>query len=490
MFNIAERDAILRTDFLSFAQAAFAELYPDEHFEPNWHHEAIAALLTQSRRIKTCKYINAPPRSLKSFLVSTAWVAWTLGHEPTHKFICTSYSRELASHLASECRRLMNSVLYSHLFLTQLSKATEDELTTVEGGQRIATSVGGTLTGLGADTIIIDDPLNANDGYNEIARNRVNEWYVNSLQHRLNDKRAGAIFLVTHRLHQCDLTGYLVRNFGWDGLVLPATAPCDQTITVGNWKHTWKKSEPLQMTREPLKTLEDARKDNDSFASQYMQNPLPETGNMLNPAWVQWCPATPTYQPGDKIFLSCDTAMKANSTCNFSVWLVLLVRNDKIYLIDNWRKRAEFPDLCTASVELIKKWKPETVLIEDHALGSPLISQLERLHIAGIVAIRPSTDKQSRMKGVTPFLEGEGIILPQDAPWTDEFLREFRAFPAGEFDDQMDALSQFLKWWVERDPPVKFTADFGGSPLGRLPGWSVAPLGAPSPEAMLSFLGR
>ena len=70
----AERDAIYRFDFLAFAQAAFFELEPDKIFEPSWHHEAIAQLLVESKGKKTRKYINAPPRSLKSFLVSVAWV--------------------------------------------------------------------------------------------------------------------------------------------------------------------------------------------------------------------------------------------------------------------------------------------------------------------------------------------------------------------------------------------------------------------------------
>src|SRR5450830_1238278 len=98
----AERDAIYRYDFLAFARAAFFELEPDEIFEPSWHHEAIAQLLVESKGKKTRKYINAPPRSLKSFLVSVAWVAFKLGHEPTHKFICAGYSRDLASHLAAQ----------------------------------------------------------------------------------------------------------------------------------------------------------------------------------------------------------------------------------------------------------------------------------------------------------------------------------------------------------------------------------------------------
>src|SRR5262245_6564303 len=221
-----QRDAILRLDFVAFMQAAFAELYPTSVFEPNWHHEAIAQLLVQSEGKKTRKFINAPPRSLKSYLVSIAWVAFKLGHEPTHKFVCASYSRDLANHLAAECRRLMQSEFYCKLFATRLVKVAADELITTKGGFRIATSVGATLTGLGGDTLIVDDPLNANDAQSESNRKSANKWFTDSLESRPNDPRCGSIFVVTQRLHQEDLTGIL-KERGWDGLVLPAIAPQD-----------------------------------------------------------------------------------------------------------------------------------------------------------------------------------------------------------------------------------------------------------------------
>jgi hypothetical protein len=79
------------------------------------------------------------------------------------------------------------------------------------GGGRYATSVGGTLTGRGGDTIIVDDPLNANEAQSEIARKKVIDWYGGTLVSRLNDKRTGAIIAVMQRLHEDDLAGHLLR---------------------------------------------------------------------------------------------------------------------------------------------------------------------------------------------------------------------------------------------------------------------------------------
>src|SRR5262249_52208522 len=112
--------------------------------------------------------------------------------------------------------------------------------------------------GLGGDTLIVDDPLNASEAYSETSRRNANTWFSGTLMSRLNEKRAGAIFVVMQRLHQEDLTGFRIE-MGWDGLVLPAFAPRDTVIQIGDWKRTWKQGEPLQ-AREPLEVIEDQKR--------------------------------------------------------------------------------------------------------------------------------------------------------------------------------------------------------------------------------------
>ena len=488
--NPEERDLILRTDFLAFAEAAFVELNPDEPFEPNWHHEAIAALLLNSEGVRTRKFINAPPRSLKSFLVSVAWVAFKLGIQPTHKFTCISYSQDLSLELSSQCRRLMQSALYQRLFPTRLAKAAEDQLKTPEGGFRIATSLEGTLTGRGAQTLIVDDPLSAKDALSEAKRKSANQWFTNTLLSRLNDKRAGAIFVVAQRLHQEDLTGVLIEA-GWDGLVLPAIAPKDITIKVGNWSHLWMAGEPLQKARELLTILDAIRKDDvDVFAAQYLQDPVPEAGNMLKLDWLKYYEAAPTRLSSDHVVISVDTALKATKTSDYSACLVFLVRNrNEAYLIDVWRKKAEFPELCDSMIELIRKHSPDAILIEDTALGAPLINHLKRFKVNGIIPITPTADKRTRMYGETVKLMAGSLIVPQAAPYLDEFIHEYRAFPSGKHDDQVDALSQMLAN-LSLLPSGNFIADFGWGDFAGGPFWSDALLSAPSPAELLGYRGR
>jgi predicted phage terminase large subunit-like protein len=463
--TVFERNAICRLDFPAFAQSAFAVLYPNEPFSREWCHEAIAVILAGvDGKTGIRQIINAPPRSLKSFLVSVAWPAFILGHKPSHKIVCASYSQDLANHLASDCRRLIESGWYRRLFPTRLAKSTEEELVTMEGGFRIARSVGGTLTGLGGQVLIIDDPLNANDALSDANRASVNEWFTRTLYTRLNNKALGTVIVVMQRLHQDDLTGHLIEKGGWDLLVLPAIAPRDMNIPIWQGSFLWRAGEPLQK-REPLNVLDDVKRQlgASTFNAHYLQDPVPELGNMLKREWLKWYEQPPVQQPSDEIIQSWDTALKVTTTSDYSVCLTFLVRNsNEYYLIDVFRKRLNFPDLCSAVDTQAKKHRPNAILVEEQASGTPLIDECKiRKGMSNIFGWRPKTDKRTRMNGETPKLESGCLVLPKSAPWQEEFLMEYLAFPNGRYDDQIDALSQFLNWRTTAERRGTFHFDFG-----------------------------
>ena len=484
--TIVQRNAIYRLDFLAFAQAAFMLLYPNEPYSFEWCHEAIAIVLAAIEERRVRQIINAPPRSLKSFLVSVAWPAFILGHMPTYKIICTSYSQVLADFLSSECRRLMESDWYCRLFTARLAKSAADELITTAGGFRIAKSVGGTLTGLGGDALIIDDPLNANDAGSDLNRKSANTWFTRTLMTRLNNKAQGVVIVVMQRLHQDDLTGHLIEKGGWDVLVLPAIAPRDMLFSLRKRTFAWRAGEPLQK-REGLKVLNDLKQQlsAQTFNAHYLQDPLPDTGNMLNPSWLKWYDQAPIRQSGDEIVGSWDTALKPTATSDYSVGLTFAVRNkNEYYLIDIFRKRVNFPDLCNAVEAQSKKYTPNAILIEEHAAGTPLIDECKlRRGMSGIIGVRPTKDKRARMDGETPKLVSGCLILPKSAPWLDDFHVEYLAFPVGKHDDQIDALSQFLNWRTEKEARSTFSFEFWQDDRA----WTD---GAPSVDGMLGWLRR
>src|SRR4029078_10994587 len=100
-------------------------------------------------------------------------------------------------------------------------------------GKRIATSIDGTLTGLGGNLIIIDDPLKLGDAMSETGRARVIEWYRSTLLARGDDKTMTRIVVVMQRVHQNDLVGYLQEQGGCDILNLPSIASRRHSYELG-----------------------------------------------------------------------------------------------------------------------------------------------------------------------------------------------------------------------------------------------------------------
>ena len=224
--NLTSREwsLLIRNYLALFIQRSFIELNPYTEFLDNWHIYVMADALERCRRGEITRLIvNLPPRSLKSHSVSVAFVAWLLGHNPAAQIICASYAQELADKHSGDCRTLMMSEFYQNLFPTRLSpqKRSVSEFATTLNGFRMATSVGGVLTGRGADFIIIDDPLKPEEAISEVQRQGVNNWYDHSLCTRLNNKRTGCIIIVMQRLHEDDLVGHVLQLGNWTILRFP-----------------------------------------------------------------------------------------------------------------------------------------------------------------------------------------------------------------------------------------------------------------------------
>src|SRR6516164_3941130 len=230
--SASEYSALLRADFASFAQHCFHELNPRTLFAASWYYEIIAAKLEAVRTGRSRRVIiNMPPRHLKSHMASVCFPAWCLGHDPSAQILCASYAQDLADKLSRDCRQIVASASYRQLFATRLSahRQAVSEFETTAQGCRLATSVGGVLTGRGADLIIIDDPLKPEEALSQTQRQAANDWFDHTLYSRLNDTRTGAIILIMHRLHEDDLVGHVLAQEDWEIVRFPAIAEDDET---------------------------------------------------------------------------------------------------------------------------------------------------------------------------------------------------------------------------------------------------------------------
>jgi predicted phage terminase large subunit-like protein len=445
-------DLMLAQDFSAFVRMVFEIVSPGDLFLLNWH---ISAMTFAAEGIIggtiTRLIVNVPPRHLKSIIYSVALPAFLLGLDPTKRIICVSYSSELAIKHANDFRTVVSSERYCRIFpKTRVSqeKDTQTETMTTARGYRFATSLGGTLTGRGADLIVLDDPQKPEDALSEALRNSAGQWFDTTLLSRLDSKSEGAVVLVMQRLHEDDLVGRLLAKGGWEHLKIPAVAEQDETVTIGR-KRVYLRTagSVIDTRRDSFEQLEGLRHSMGDlfYSAQYQQEPIPLAGNLIKAEWFKYYDSIPAFSNTDELVISIDTAMKGSPSADFSVATVWLVRGEYCYLIDLWRERVDYPALKHAVIRLREKYPSATLLIEDKGSGTSLIQDLRAENIS-VIGINPDGDKPTRIAKISAQFEAGSVLFPKDAPWLSSLKAELLGFPNLRHDDQADSVSQALSW--------------------------------------------
>ena len=299
--------------------------------------------------------INMPPRHTKSEFASYLLPSWFLGKYPQKKVIQCSNTAELAVGFGRKVRNLVGSEQYSKVFpnvsLRQDSKAA-GRWATSGGGEYFAIGVGGTVTGKGADLLIIDDPHSEQEAAqgDPTVYSRVYEWYTSGPRQRLQP--GGSIVIVMTRWSELDLTGRVMKDAlsrdkgeEWEIIELPAIMPSGKPL----WPEFWP-IDQLEALKEELPISK--------WNAQYQQSPTGEEGALVKREWWKvWDKDDPP--PCHFIIQSWDTAFTKSERADFSACVTLGVfylgentQDPHIILLDALQKRMEFPELKDKAMSL------------------------------------------------------------------------------------------------------------------------------------------
>ena len=440
------QDAILRENgqksFLSFVKA----MWPG--FIHGRHHAVMANKFEEIAAGKLKRLIiNMPPRHTKSEFASYLLPAWFLGRFPGKKIIQSSNTAELAVGFGRKVRNLVDSDVYTKVFpnvaLRHDSKAA-GRWSTNEDGEYFAIGVGGTVTGKGADLLIIDDPhseqeaaLAAND---PSIYDKVYEWFTSGPRQRLQP--GGSIVVVMTRWGKRDLTGQVLKAAAqrdgddWEVVEFPAILPSDKPL----WPEFWSYEE-LSALRNELP--------NSKWQAQYQQNPTSESAAIIKRDWWKiWEEEDPPSC--NYTLMAWDTAFEKTSRADYSamtLWGVFEYPDDNgtyqtnIILLNAFRDRMEFPELKRKAIEHYRDWEPDSVIIEKKASGAPLIYEMRAMGIP-VQEFTPvrGNDKISRVNAISDLF-ASGRVWAPPSRWAEEVIDEVASFPSGEHDDYVDTVS-------------------------------------------------
>ena len=431
-----------QTKFIKFVE----KVWPT--FISGAHHKRMADAFERVAN-GTCKrlIINMPPRHTKSEFASYLLPAWFLGRFPNKKIIQCSNTGELAVGFGRKVRNLVDTETYHEVF-PELSLSTDSKAAgrwnTSKGGDYFAIGVGGTVTGKGADVLIIDDPHSEQEAAmaatNPDVYDKVYEWYTSGPRQRLQP--GGAIIMVMTRWAQRDLTGQVLKSAAqrsgeeWEVIEFPAILPSGNPL----WPQFWS-IEELTALKEELP--------NSKWQAQYQQNPVGNESAIVKRDWWQWWEEDRPPEC-EYILQTWDTAFEKHQRADYSAgttWGVFTHHKDNtknIILLNTYKKRVEWVELKKDVLQEYKEYEPDGLLIEKKATGAPLIYELRAMGIP-VQEYTPSKgqDKIARLNSVSDIIASGKVWVPRTR-WAEELVDEIAAFPSGEHDDLVDATTLAL----------------------------------------------
>ena len=418
------------------------------------HHRLIAEQLERVERGEVDRLmLLVPPRHGKSELASRRFPAWYLGKHPEREFIAASANDELASDFGRDVRNIIASDEYKALFSTTLADDSQarGKWHTSAGGIFYAVGIGGAVKGRGAHVLLIDDPFAKMEAaLSEVERKRVWEWYTGTAYDRLMP--GGAIVVISHRMHEDDLSGMLLQQQAaggdwWEVVELPAINEQGEAL----WPEAY-----------PAEALERIRKNVQPrfWSSLYQQNPTPDEGSLFKAEWLKPYDKPPPRETM-RIYGASDYAVSADRG-DFTAHLVVgLDPEGKMYLLDMWRRQTAADAWVESFCDLVKQWKPLAWAEESGQIKAGVGPFLERRMRERQAYVSRTTfptryDKTIRAQAIVGRMALEGLYVPIHAPWYPAFRSELLSFPAGRHDDMVDALGlvgQLLDQMVKGTAP-------------------------------------
>ena len=441
-------------------------LYTDDSYIMGWVHEEICETLDRFfEDVKAKKsprlIICMPPRSGKSQIISRNFPAYLFGRDPDLNVISASYSSDLASRFNLDVQRIIESDEYKNIFPNTFLggksfpqyKKTDSlfEIVNHKGSYRSA-GVGGGVTGMGCDILIIDDPLKDRAEANSpTIRTKLIDWYKSTAYTRLSD--GGGVIILQTRWHIADLAGQLISKMHSDEKADQFKVIEYQAIAEHDEKHR-KKGEALHPERYSLAKLEAIRQTLGAYewAALYQQHPVPKEGATFKLDNFRRYNDKNIPVSFDRILGSWDMTFKDKKDNDFVVGQVWGKKGADFYLLDQVRGQWDFIKTLKVFIQLAEKWKRcHGWLIEDKANGSAIISTLKK-HISGLKPINPTESKIARAEAISIYIETGNVYIPENAPYIADLEDEIINFPAVDHDDQIDCMTQALNYFRENAP--------------------------------------
>jgi len=435
----------------------------------NWHIpylckelQELSAYIVNRQKKPYDLIINIPPGTTKSTVVTIMFPAWLWTQDPTLRIITNSYSADLSIEHSVKSRDIITSEKYRRLFpnvVLRRDKSAKSSYENTATGARYATSTGGTITGKHGHLIINDDPLNPSQAASDTERETANE-HTKTLTSRKVDKANTPTITIMQRLHEMDVTGYLLskKSEKIKHICLPAELADNVKPAEVRKFYVNGLLDPVRLSQE---ILDEQKTDLGSrgYSGQFEQNPIPAGGNIIKKDWFQYIHKTDfeRLHRNEPIVFFADTAYTDKQE-NDPTGIISTCRiGNDLYITHGRKWNLKFPDLIKAITPYVQAngySSSSTVRIEPKANGLSVIDQLKvdtKLNVTKTPT--PTDSKETRLNAASPIVECGRVFLIIGA-WNEEFTDEVCGFPAKAHDEYVDLLGYAIEYHLKGRKPA------------------------------------
>ncbi len=462
---------LCRREYFYFLQR-FAHLIIKDEIIWNWHIEFLCNKMQEygqciiDRRPTPKPYliINVPPGSTKSTICTHFFPIWLWINDPTIVTIALSYSSSLSLRHATRSRDILRSPDFMEMFPDIRPKEDQDAIgnyANKQGGQRISSSIGGTVLGDHGHVQVIDDPLNVEEAVSETERGSANDFIRHTLPTRKKDKKNTPTILIMQRLHEDDPTGMLleVMKDKVEHISLPAEKSAGVIPDELGEHYVDGLLDPVRLSWDVLEEQKQIL-GSVGYTQQYNQKAVPQDGALFKKQWFEKKITLLAFRELVKnktytINYYIDTAYTEKAKNDPSLILATCFFEGKLYLINRLKGRYEFPDLIKNTSKFVTDTghsRSTKIIIEPKASGQSVGQQLKRDTVFNVMfSDPPKDDKVTRANSITPFCESLRIVLV-DGDWNDDFVNQLIMFPNAKHDEEIDCLVMAVNDAVKPKP--------------------------------------
>jgi len=416
-------------------------------FNFNWHHEEIIKKLqkVEDGEIKRLM-IFMPPRHGKSEIGSIRFPAWLMGKNKDRQIIQASYSGDLATDFGRQVRNLVNSEQYRKIFTTELATDSQSKSKWNTDGRGVynAVGVGGSVTGKGADILIIDDPIkNRQEAESETVRNQIYSWYQSTARTRVMP--GGAIIVILTRWHDDDLAGKILEDAEeglWDVLHYPAIAVQDEPYRKTGealWED-WFNLENLNAIRKDIGPYE--------FSALYQGTPVDDEAKLFKTDWIKSVPMEEVLKKRTMCYITYDVAFSQKEQSDYIGEIINFVDEDGTWHVKSNKIKLNPAEFLDRLFIMYNRYKPEWIGIEAVSFESAVKPFLDiemrkrNFYLPLKMLSHKGVNKYTRIQGLIPRYSNNAILhIEKEA---DDLEDELNSFPKGKHDDVIDALAYQL----------------------------------------------